>query len=221
MIIRDVMKKILICIIFSIMSFTAYTQYLTRNDINIFIKEYDGLIETYEQPSSDAENNKIWKNYYLNFSIAIDSLHPGYYFMATKEPNLIEKLFDTYKNTYLELMNYKNIPKELNDAFKNIGWKKNGNKKFITIIFGYHLLYTKHIIDLAFINPLIEEIEKELQDIEEREKTREEKMIIIKTNIDMYTKAKEFYDKLFNLINTRDRNIIKTHYNELDKVFSQ
>jgi len=169
------MKYILFVIIFSFIPFTAYTQYLTKNDIDIFIKRYNEFEKTIFV--FGAYDEKIWDDYILCISNFFKAFTP----FIDDELDNIEIPLENCRNAYLELINYTNIPKELDEAFNNAGWKSNGNKIFWTIYFGFNLLWLKQETDSSIINKNL--------------------------------------DKLFYLINARDRNIIKTHFNELKKAY--
>jgi hypothetical protein len=202
------------------MSFTAYTQYLTKNDINIYIKVNREIKSTTAWSTLNDEEKELWKD----FSSRMTSMHvlSLEYFLMAGNPNDpedwsdLEGLFDFAKKSYFELMNNKG-PKEVNDIFKNAGWRNNGYKKFGTILYGFSILYNKMLL-----NFLIEKTKMEINMVLENaddEKEREILIWYITTEIDTFIKTDEYYDKLFDLINARDRNIIKTHFNELRKAY--
>jgi len=191
----------------TIISQQAYSQYLVKNDIDIFIKNYDKLnniISFYDPPAKDK---KLWDD----FRSAVTSLyqHIGNTDIYLTEPKSFEKRLFIYEHLYQDLINYK-IPKELEEAFKNAGWKSNGNKKFWTICYGSALLSNMSELEL-FLGMIRDKTNTEYFSEEERELLEDEmEEIFVMTN----TVATNI-SKLLAIINVNDKKIIEDRLNEL------
>jgi hypothetical protein len=198
------MKKIFFAIILLSISGSVYSQYLVKNDVNIFINHYDALNDMINWHQLGKDEGR-WKEYQL----AIDTLYETINF-----ENLLkgDVLYKNYERKFLELLNCE-VPKELDDFFRNIGWRTNGNQKFWTIHYGVSLLYIQWELDEIFrmLEELIVEEYFDEDEIEEAENAIRE----IRNEIDPLDKN---ITKLLEMINIKDREIIKANLKELMEV---
>jgi len=189
----------LLCLVFAIIALEAFSQNLVKNDIDIFLKGYDSFNNIINWYEPSAKDEKKWDD----FRAAVS----GFYQILGSSENLIkdqksfEKIFFLYKQSFQDLLNYK-IPKELDDAFKNAGWKNNGNKKYWTICYGSVLLIITSELELLLGMAREESGSEDLDDEWEE-------------LIDMSNKISANISRLLELINVNDKKIIEECINDI------
>jgi hypothetical protein len=198
------MKKIFFTIILLGISGFVYSQYLVKNDVDIFINQYDTLDKmiNWHQLGKDEDR---WQEYQLTIETLYNSIN---------YENMLKNdvLYKNFEHEFLELLNCQ-IPKELEDLFNNIGWRTNGNQKFWTIHYGVTLLSIQWELQEFF--KIFEEMINE-EDFDEDERIEAENAIReIKDEIDPLNKS---VTKLLEVINIKDREIIKANLLELMEV---
>jgi hypothetical protein len=198
------MKNVFFTIVLFCISGTIHSQYLVKNDVDIFINQYDTISEMMNWHHLNNDEN-IWQKY----KSTVESLYN-----TIDYENLlrVDALYKNYEQRYLELLSCQ-IPKELDDVFKSIGWRTNGHQKFWTIHYGCTMLGIQWEINnlLKMLKEIINEEYYDEHDIEEAENTIRE----IKNELDPLDKS---VTKLLELINIKDREIIKTNLQELMEV---
>ena len=107
-----------------------FSQYLGPEDIDIFINGFEEVSAVHDSASASSDGN--WDNYSRQVSETF------LIFSKIWEDDLFEEI-DAFKISYAEFLNYK-IPKELDSAYKSIGWKTDGHKKFFTLLFGLNFV---------------------------------------------------------------------------------
>jgi len=134
--------KCLFVIIFVFLPVILFSQILEPGDIAIFIDGEESLDETLDVLISGNDD------YYKQIEELLSHLFSLVASAAISEEAINNDEFNTLKEKYQNLLK-SSAPKELNDTFIRLGWKNNGHKKFITILFG-----------IIITNPQIEELLK-------------------------------------------------------------
>jgi len=194
-------KTLFLCVIFAVMSQAAYSQYLVKNDIDIFIKECDNFSDIIDEYEPSGKDEAKWDDFRESVSVFYRTL--GNSDNLIKDQKSFEKIFFLYKQSFQELLDYK-IPKELDDAFKNAGWKNNGNKKYWTICYGSFLLIIKSELELL-LGMGRDEYDSEYLDEDSWKEV-----------IDVSNKMFANISRLLELINVNDKKIIEERINDLE-----
>ena len=180
----------------------ACAQYLEVNDIDIFINRFDDLNEmlNWYKPTEDED---VWKGYRASVAALFNLTNNTHNLMD--EERLFKRRLKSFKDSFLEVIHYK-IPEAIEDAFRNAGWKNNGNKKFWTIYYGYTLLEKKRELDL-FIAELNEKMEGRNFDADDM------------TEFEAFRNAFRVVDKnitkIVEILHAKDTELIKNRFNEL------
>jgi len=196
-------KALFFCVVFAIMSVEAFSQYLVKNDIDIFIKEFENFNNIFNRHEPSAKDEAKWDDFRASVSAFYNIL--GNYENYTKDQKSFEKIFFLYKQSFQDMLNYK-IPKELDDAFVKAGWKNNGNIKFWTICYGSFLLIITSELELLLDMVKDEYNPEDSEDLDED---------ALKELTDMCNKISANVSRLLELINVNDRKIIEERFDDL------
>jgi len=191
------MKKMLLCVVFVIIAHEAFSQYLVKKDIDIFIKEYDNFNNIFNRHEPSAKDEAKWDDFRSSVSAFYNILgNPENYI---KDQRSFEKIFFLYKQSFQDMLNYK-IPRELDDAFRKAGWKNDGNIKYWTICYGSFLLIITSELELL-LGMAKDEFNPEDLDEDDEDEWKE--------LTDMCNKISANVSRLLELINVNDKKIIE------------
>jgi hypothetical protein len=121
--------KYIFTIIFVFLPVSLYSQELELNDINIINNGIAGL-------SGLLDRARISDNIILNdYSNRAREIYLLFLRSYHYEEQLTDEEFDRIKRQYQRFMEI-DVPIEIDNVFKSIGWDVNGHKKFWTLFFG-------------------------------------------------------------------------------------
>ena len=149
------MKHVKIAIIiFLFLSTNVYPQYLVTNDIDIFDSYFPTLVASnfgMSENASDAYNSFAY-HYYMLLFMTIRS------FFVTMDNSInqieLDEKIQIFNDCFKALLNY-DMAEELDARYNLAGWTTNGNKKFVTILFGS--IYITLLRDLDIVKSMLEE----------------------------------------------------------------
>jgi hypothetical protein len=169
--------------IFIFLPSIIYSQYLGSRDVDIFINGYAQIKNILDEHRDDEENGDWVK--YNGLTDAFQTMSEEYIKKSTNN-----EMFNDVKRRYQEMLACK-APWELESVFRTIGWKIDGNKKFLTLTLGWGFLYG------------VKELEKETSKIPK---------VMYKLFVEKYYLGMLNLLKLFN---EHDLDIINVHMEEI------
>ncbi|MDR1898836.1 MAG: hypothetical protein LBQ55_02395 [Treponema sp.] len=123
----------------------VHSQYLVPGDIDILVKGWDTINTAF---SGADENTQAWESYNeqgtaitILFGGAMEAAG-GFSEYDDGDGDLSDDntaYLENLKLHFNEFLNCK-VPKNLEESFRSIGWKKDGHKKMFTILFGSMML---------------------------------------------------------------------------------
>ena len=141
-------------IIFLFLSTNVYPQYLVTDDIDIFDSYFPALVASnfgMSENASDAYNSFAY-HYYMLLFMTMRS------FFVTMDNSIdeieLDERIQVFNDCFKALLNY-DIAEELESRYNSVGWTVNGNKKFVTILFGS--IYIALLRDLDIVKSMLEE----------------------------------------------------------------
>ena len=152
-------SKYLFFVIFVFLPSALFSQILVSGDIDILINGSSIIGKTVDELT--ARNNETMKDFQNKIdAFTLDMVH--IIETAVEEERIIsDDEFNILKMEYQKLLQI-NIPIELNDTFKKIGWNNNGYEKFMTIGFGMVVLLIQEVeeYELTGVNILFNLLDK-------------------------------------------------------------
>jgi hypothetical protein len=144
--------KYILIVIYLFLSPVLYSQNLEPKDIDIFINHYGKINIIFEMLNIDDINSE-WREYRNKFYEVANNF---FWILSGKR----DMEFDELKDIYQEVLNYK-IPEKFDIIFTEVGWENDGNKKLLTIWYGYYYFQIKDVFKDRLSQEKIENIELE------------------------------------------------------------
>ena len=116
-----------LALLFFLLPSLLFSQFLEEEDIDIFAENIEEIGTLIFFASQSDSNNDEWTNYLELMSVPYSISY-----------NSVESF-----NNYFQSLLTCTVPDELENLFGEIGWHKNGHQKFVVIIHGLTLLFTK------------------------------------------------------------------------------
>jgi len=113
-------------VIFFIIPFTIYSQYLNHSDIDVFINNGEKIARLLH---TNLNQDYEWYKYQ-----ELSSEADKYLALIIVEGNVSETNINNFSLNYNNFMNV-TVPSDLKELFETIGWEVNGHKIFWTITF--------------------------------------------------------------------------------------
>jgi hypothetical protein len=122
---------------------TAYSQILVEEDVDILLNGYE---KVYTVMSNADMNEGVWAEYAETIRPCFMDLPSGDFAWTKPDKNKKE-----LENSWGKLLAVK-VPPELEKAYQEMGWARNGHRKYYTLFFG-----TFYLAAIEMINSIREE----------------------------------------------------------------